>query len=100
MHDDRYGLGIFPERSAAVKKNFTVWLMLSAAIMLFLPWSAVTLVKRDAGKQADQREDSGDEDKNKIWNGNADFMYLMPGGIHAIFHDRMESDTGGSAGTL
>jgi hypothetical protein len=83
-----------------VKKNFTVWLMLSAAIMLFLPWSAVTLVKRDAGKQADQREDSGDEDKNKIWNGNADFMYLMPGGIHAIFHDRMESDTGGSAGTL
>ena len=47
-----HGLGIFPERSAAMKKNFTVWLMLSAAIMLFLPWSAVTFVKGDAGMAA------------------------------------------------
>lgn len=35
-----------------MKKNFTLWLAVSAVIMLVLPWLAVTLVKSDAGMAA------------------------------------------------
>lgn len=35
-----------------MKKNFILWLAVSAVIMLTLPWLAVTLVKGDAGMAA------------------------------------------------
>ena len=35
-----------------MKKNIILWLAVSAAIMLALPWLAVTLVKGDAGMAA------------------------------------------------
>lgn len=35
-----------------MKKNFILWLAVSAVIMLVLPWLAVTFVKGDAGMAA------------------------------------------------
>ena len=35
-----------------MKKNFILWLAVSAVIMLGLPWAAVTFVKGDAGMAA------------------------------------------------
>ncbi|MCI8283809.1 MAG: hypothetical protein HFE90_00840 [Firmicutes bacterium] len=32
-----------------MKKNYIIWLIVSAVIMLMLPWLAVTFVKSDAG---------------------------------------------------
>ena len=35
-----------------MKKQYMMWLILSAFVMLLLPWAAVTLVKGDAGMAA------------------------------------------------
>lgn len=32
-----------------MKKKFTIWIMITAVIMLILPWLAVTFIKSDAG---------------------------------------------------
>lgn len=50
--------------------------------------------------QRNQREGSGNEDKNEIRNGDADFKCFMSDGIYFVISGQMESDPGGNPGAL